>query len=470
MIKKIFAFFLLFLFIGATPGEFSYQDKLNDLLGKLPISTKYSILIYNPNTLDTLYEKNSRVAMIPASNTKIFTTAAAVNYLGKDFLVSTKLYSADAYLNDGVINGDLYLKGFGNPFFKSEDLDSMVIRLAEAGVKEIKGDIIADDSYFDKLYRRDDWIEKEKANVVLPPVSAMILENNSIVVKFNSNKSVGEAPDVELFPKSSRITLNNKVKIVSARKTPRIKVVFNGNDITINLTGSIRKRRTPYFLRAFAENPPLYAAYILLDKLKERGISITGEPTTGITPQGVIELNSFDTPLEKMIAVINKRSDNFKAECLFKLTGAEFSSKEGNSFYATQAVLNFLEEKGIWNNGTAVVDGSGISRFNEVTAAAICGVLENMYFDAEAAEAFTNSLSVSGIDGTLEDRINQPALKGKFRGKTGTLNGVSSLSGYLTTSSGEDLIISILMEFKSKGANFHRNLQDQMVEVVGLNY
>src|SRR3970282_1572047 len=108
-------------------------------------------------------------------------------------------------------------------------------------------------------------------------------------------------------------------------------------------------------------------------------------------------------------------------------------------FYSTQAILNFIDDNAIYSTGTAVVDGSGISRFDQVTVGAIAGLLEKMYFDLANFEDFYNSLSIAGIDGTLKRRLRGTFADDNFRGKTGTLNGVSSLSGYLTCSGGGDL-------------------------------
>jgi D-alanyl-D-alanine carboxypeptidase/D-alanyl-D-alanine-endopeptidase (penicillin-binding protein 4) len=169
--------------------------------------------------------------------------------------------------------------------------------------------------------------------------------------------------------------------------------------------------------------------------------------------------------------LINKNSDNFLAECLFKTLGAYYSGKIGNSFYATQAVMNFLEENEIPEfYELSIVDGSGISRFNEVTAASITNLLEKIYLDVEKYEFFKNSLSIAGKDGTLDRRFRRSKLRGNFYGKTGTLNGVTSLSGYLETKSGKDLIVSFLMQFKDKGAGYHKDIQDKILEYLWENY
>jgi len=167
--------------------------------------------------------------------------------------------------------------------------------------------------------------------------------------------------------------------------------------------------------------------------------------------------------LREVIQFINKESDNFLAECLFKTIGAVASGQQGNAFYSTQTILSYIADNGIFSKGTAIVDGSGISRYDQITVGAVVGLLEKMYFDIANFDDFYNSLSIAGVDGTLRRRLKGTFAENNFRGKTGTLNGVSSLSGYLTCENGEDLIVSIFFEFSRGGAGFHRDIQDSII-------
>ncbi len=387
------------------------QRKINDALKGLPRGCKVGMLIYNPLTQDTVFKLHPEASMIPASNTKLFTTAAALSYLGGDFELSTKILIEKNNIQNGRVAGNLYIKGYGNSTFTHYDLDTMVIKLKQLGITDVEGNIVGDDSYFDEIYSRDDWIKDEVANVNLPPISAMVIDRN-------------------------KITVRRKIR-----------------------------RRLRYYTIDIS-NPPLHVAQLLRSKLIENGISVKGSAVKGITPEKVTELCESKILLRDLIALINKHSDNFLAECLFKTIGAEVSKTQGNSFYSTQAVLNFISDNNIFAKGTAVVDGSGISRFNQITPGAITGVLEKMYFDLPNYEDYYNSLSIAGVDGTLHHRLNGTYAENNFHGKTGTLNGVSSVSGYLTTKGDEDLVLSILIEFDKRGSNFYRNIQDEIIEIL----
>ncbi len=408
LLKYLFITLLFTSFLLGSSKE-EIRNKIDLILAKLPSSTKAGILIYNPLTEDTIYSLNHTISMIPASNTKLFTTATALSLLGGDFILYTKIFSSDSILTDGVVDGDLYIKGYGNSLFTNEDLDDMVDSIKEMGITKVTGKILGDDSYFDDVYTRDDWITDEVANVKLPPISAIVIDNN--------------------------------------RKITRLKR---------------RGRYRNYYVNI--DNPPQYAAQLLREKLIEAGIVVESNADTGITPDDAVVISEKGVELRELIQFINKESDNFLAECLFKTIGAEASGEQGNAFYSTQTILTYIADNGIYAHGTAIVDGSGISRFDQITVGAVAGLLEKMYFDIANFEDFYNSLSIAGVDGTLKRRMQGTYAEDNFRGKTGTLNGVSSLSGYLTCKNGDDLVISIFFEFNRSGANFHRDIQNSIVE------
>lgn len=411
MIRIFLSLFLGFIALSDLTIS-SSKDKLNDqisvILSKIPSNTKTAILIYNPLTQDTIFTKNIFAPMIPASITKIYTTAAALSLMGKEYRLSTILFTDDQNIKDSVINGNLYLKGFGNATFTSEDLYDFISRLKSLGIKEITGNIIGDDSYFDNIYYREDWIENENANVKLPPISALVLDRN---------------------------------KTVSLRK---------------------KGRRRVYVTENF-KNPPLNIAQRFKQLIDESDIKVKGTAKVGITPNNVIELSEKSVSLSELIGMINKHSDNFLAECLFKSVGAFHSGKQGNSFYSQQAIQEFLKNNNIYSYNTEIVDGSGISRFDQITAASVNGVLETMYFDLRNFETFYNSLSHAGVGGTLRNRMSDLPEGYVFKGKTGTLNSVIGLTGYLTSDDKDDLIVTILFEFDSKSWNFYRDIQDEII-------
>lgn len=408
MIKNIVL--ITFLFFSSLYGISKEEvvRQIQNILSSLPKETTAGIMIYNPLTQDTIFFENHQLSMIPASITKLFTTSTSLSIMGGDHKLSTKFFTDDQNLNDGVINGNIYLKGFGNPLFTDSDLNELINTLVQIGIKEIIGDVIGDDTFFDNVYTRDDWIENENANVKLPPISAIVLDRNQTTVR--------------------------------------------------------RKIRRRYrYVTETVKDPPLFIAKRFREKLITSAITFNGKSKKGVTPDNAKLISAQSIPLNELIAYINKHSDNFLAECLFKTLGAEANGLQGNSFYSQQAILKFLKENNVYSIGTEIVDGSGISRFDQVTPAAITGVLEKMYFDLVHFEDFYNSLSIAGVDGTLSRRMVGTSAENKFRGKTGTLNGVSGIAGYLEGADGEELVITILMEFKKGSWKHYRNVQDKII-------
>jgi D-alanyl-D-alanine carboxypeptidase/D-alanyl-D-alanine-endopeptidase (penicillin-binding protein 4) len=406
---------VLFLYLLVPPliatSKEEIKSKIENVLSRLPATTNVGLMIYNPLMQDTIISINHTLSMIPASNTKLFTTAAALTIMGGDYVLSTKLLSDDPNLDDGIIDGNLYIKGFGNSTFTETDLDYMITDLSNLGITKITGNVVGDDTFFDNIYTRDDWIADEVANVKLPPISAIVIDRN--------------------------------------------------REITYKKRG---KRIRGYIINV--KDPPLHAANLLKTKLLSSGIEVANKAIKGETPPEAIVISEEGITLRELIKMINKESDNFLAECLFKTIGAAATGRQGNAFYSTQAILDFIDDNGIYSTGTAVVDGSGISRFDQITVGAIVGLLEKMYFDLANFEDFYNSLSIAGIDGTLQRRLLGTTAENNFHGKTGTLNGVSSLSGYVTCENGEDLVISIFFEFTKGGADFHRDIQDEIVKIL----
>jgi len=382
-----------------------------DIISGIPASTKMAIMIYDPLTQDTLVSINHTETMIPASNTKLFTTATALELMGGDYLLSTKILSDDDGLSDGTIEGNLYIQGFGNPTFSTEDLEELVNQLYQSGLRKITGNVVGDDTYFDDVYSRDDWISEERANVKLPPISALVIDRNRTIV-----------------------------------------------------TKKRKGRYRNYFVNV--DNPPLFAAKKLREKLIAYGVEVGGQSISGQTVDDAKPLVESSIELRELLKEINKSSDNFYAECLFKTLGSAYSGQQGNSFFSTQAILNYIEDNSIYSIGTKIVDGSGISRFDQVTAGALIGLLEKVYFNIKQFDDFFNSLSIAGVDGTLKKRMIGTSAENNFRGKTGTLNGVCSLAGYVTTADEDDLIVCMMFEFTTGGANKYKNIQDRIIEIL----
>jgi D-alanyl-D-alanine carboxypeptidase len=410
---------MIIVFFALSASLWSQYDsltiKIEEILSELPSGTDYTIFVINPLTIDTLYQYNIDEPLIPASNTKLYTTAVALYLMGPDYKVSTKLFSDDTLLADGIVNGSLYIKGYGNPYFYDEQLQNMVDKLHEIGITKVTGNIFGDDSFFDDIYLREDWIIDDKTDYELPPVSALTLNKNRIEVQ----------------------------KKYYRRGRARYRTVHES--IT---------------------NPPLHIANELRNALVESGIEVNGAAGVDITPDFAAELHEEFVTMRELITRVNKRSDNYAAECLFKLVGAYATGEQGTNINAAQSIIDFLKDNDIYHEGTQVIDGSGLSRYNLTPSAGLVTLLEFIYVDLDYFPLYYEALSIAGVDGTLHDRMENSSAEYNFRGKTGTLRGCSAVSGYLRSKNDDDLIVSIIFLFNKKRTDFYRGIQDRIIELL----
>lgn len=448
------------LLFGKQSG--TIQNRIDEILRTVPYSTKYGVMVYNPLTKDTLYQRNITAPIKPASNTKLFTTGAAFSLLGGDYQLSTKLFTEDENISDGVINGNLYIKGFGNSLFTDRDIDIMVSQLISMGIRRVTGKIIGDDSYFDDMYHRRDWID-EATNDALPPVSAIVINRNRIQFNISPAPKAGGRVGFNFTPYSSLIKVRSNARTGRGRTRISISQNYSSNNYEFVISGTLKRKSRAIWYSAEIKNPPLFAAFLLQDKLQRSGISVSLKPGQGETPANVNELTARSVSLRELSKIINKHSDNFLAECLYKTVGAAFSHNQGNSFYATQAISDFLNRNNIYSESTMINDGSGLSHSNQVTAGGIVSLLEKIYFNPLLFSDYYNSLSIAGVDGTLRNRMIGTAAENNFHGKTGTLNGVIALSGYLTVKGRPDLIVSIIFEYEKGSPHHYRYLEDQII-------
>ncbi|NUN07551.1 MAG: D-alanyl-D-alanine carboxypeptidase [Ignavibacteriaceae bacterium] len=413
-------FIFLFIYSSGLTQVYSknpeLKSKINEIFSRVPASTSVSVLILDPLDKDTIFALNPKEALVPASNIKLFTTVVAMNMYGPNYEIPTVLYSDTEPDDKGVINGNLYIKGFGNGLFDTKDLESFVEGLKSFGITRITGDILGDDSFLDNEYSRNDWLEDDNNAQLIPPVSALVLDRN--------------------------------------RKTERRRIRRNRyRTVSVNIA-----------------NPPAHAAQALLNSLKKNKITVLGTSGVGITPEDAFELGRVSVKMSDIVSIVNKRSDNFLAEILFKLIGRKKGQNENNGYFASQEIKRFLIENDIYANGTQIADGSGLSHYNFSSAASLTSLLEWVYINMDFYDSFITTLSVAGIDGTLGRRMSSISPAYKFYGKTGTLRGSTSVSGFLSSVYNRDLIVSILFQHNHGSGDFYKNIQDDVIKLLSSSF
>lgn len=455
--------YILFFIVECLLAQ-NFSTNLDKLLSKIPYSTEYSIYVYNITKNKPIYSYNIEKPLKPASLTKLYTTSVSILTIGLNKDINLSFYTNDKNLADGIINGNLYIKGFGNPTVTDNDLNDFVLYLKRKGIKQINGNIIFDESFFDTLYSRTDWIEGEPNINQIPPISSIILNRNYVNLSVKPTKK--NKPGIVSFA-----NMGSYIKIINNTVTGKntslsLSQSFNDGYI-LRINGTISRKSRNAFVGGFLKYPAHFTACYVANLIQKHNINFNGKVIkTIIKPNELSNIYNISVKLEHLLSIANKRSDNFIAECLFKLNGAYFSGSQGNSFYSTQAVNTFLRNNGIFSFNTDLVDGSGLSHYNRTTTKSIVELLKFMYYKKQVFPFFYESLSIASEDGTLQNRFYRTAAEKNFRGKTGTLNGVSALSGYVYDKNNDLIACAIIWHFYQYGAHYYKEIENQIINLI----
>ncbi len=420
-----------------------------------------------------LYRRESQELFTPASNMKVYTTAAALELLGAGYRWRTSLYTNGDTNANGIINGDLILYGRGAPDFsssavldptkESNSLNNLVELLYNKGVREVRGRIIADESYFSGDDHPAGWLLDDLQWYYGAEASALTINDNSALLTIASvERSAGDAPDVTTIPANMYVPVRNDATVIEAGKRASIGVTRGDDNGTLRVYGELPAGTRSFGVRVSLPQPALAAGYMLRDALNRRGIRVENVEVVrrdarsrdnNFNPLTARELAfSLSRSLADVVRVTNKESVNLNAELLLRTLGRERGrgksadeTKSSHNFNDTEAGLGVMRRWMI-NAGNAAEnfvlrDGSGLSPLNLVTPEATVQLLAYMMQTANA-QTFRDSLPRAGYDGTLRGRLGDT--QGRVEAKTGALAQTNALSGYATNADGETLVFSII--------------------------
>jgi len=464
-------FSALFVFtIASSPTEaknaLTFKQRIESILQIEKASGgTWAVEVVSMDTGKTLCEMNSRKSMLPASNMKLFTTAAALHYLGPDFRTKTSFYYDGKLDKKGTLDGDIVIFGRGDPNISgrfhdtpTSIFDGIARKLKAQGLRKVGGNIVGDDSFFDGQYYGP-WLSKERHKWYAARISALSFNDNCIDIYVSPGSSSGTRARVERLPQTSYARVANKVS-TSNRKgdAPWLSPLNGGRGVLVG--GKIWKGKDIEELWFPVESPPLYAATVFKESLEKQGIEVSGKPLalgpdrrTAVPTDAQPVLEHESLPLSEMIKVVNKRSQNLHAELLLKQTGLK--AGYGPTFEGgIRAIRDFMRDAGLDSDSITIKDGSGLCRKNHASAHSIVRLLRYMAASEHAA-CFANSLAVSGIDKSLKG-MTWIAPEGKIRAKTGWLKSTLALSGYIEGRT-ERLAFSIIVnDYTAKTARVRR--------------
>ncbi|RMF86313.1 MAG: D-alanyl-D-alanine carboxypeptidase/D-alanyl-D-alanine-endopeptidase [Nitrospinota bacterium] len=426
---------------------------------------KVGVKVVSLSRQETLVAINADQHFIPASNTKLFTTAVALLRLHPEYTFATPLFT-DGKLVGDRLEGNLYLQGSGDPSLVSEELWIMVEQLWNQGIRAIKGDIVGDDRFFTGAERGRGWTNPRSVRAYNAKTGALSLNFNAIAVRVEPGRRKGEKVRVTLSPPTAYITLTSRATTSPAGSRTAITVdrrpLPQGDRIVV--AGRMAAGEGPQTFYRNISHPTLFTLTVLREFLERYGIAVQGGVREGeVPPEATRLLTHHSKPLARILLDMNKFSNNFIAEQVLKTLGAEIKGPPGSFQKGLDVLEETLAELGIAPRTYTLADGSGLSPLNRVTPAQIVHLLEQMYNRFTVQAEFLASLGIMGVDGSVKERLEQTPAQRRVRVKTGSLAGVSALSGYVETLQGELLAFSILMNRFACGLFQAMDLQDEMV-------
>jgi D-alanyl-D-alanine carboxypeptidase/D-alanyl-D-alanine-endopeptidase (penicillin-binding protein 4) len=428
----------------------------------------WGVLVTDAASGEIYYERDADNFFSPASNAKLFTTAFALATLGPDYRVGTRIVSFGEIDGNGGLNGDLALIGSGDanlsnrkfPYDKDAQregppekaLADFADAVASRGVREISGDVVADDSLFQPERFPSGWTIDDMLWSYGAAVSAIAVNDNAFTLELWSGEHEGDFARYDAGLAADFYTFENTVRTSARGTVEKLAIARDPGSLVIRVSGTMPEGGAPRKLSVAVEEPAEYAAKLLARLLEKRGIKIdgrprarhAGDPSIAGAPamQPIILAERTSPPLADDIVFTNKESENLHAELLLLLAAHE---KAGATNYedALKFESNFFGTAGIGAGDVVLSDGSGLSRKDLVTPRSVVRLLR--YASTQPwRELYRTSLPLAGEDGTLSERMKNAPVAGHVFAKTGTIGHVNALSGYATTARGTQLLFSIL--------------------------
>jgi serine-type D-Ala-D-Ala carboxypeptidase/endopeptidase (penicillin-binding protein 4) len=409
-----------------------------------------------------------------ASNTKLITASAALALLGPNFRYYTALYGSEPD-RKGVVKGDLYIRGRGDPTLGTADLYQLVRELRQNGVNEIKGGIVVDSDYFDSRDLPPHFEEKpDDASPYRAPIGATSLNFNAVNVSLRPRPSGKGLCQVAVDPPNDYVEIDSRVRTVKkGRSRIRLEIEATSDNMRFVFRGQLRHDDGVKVYRRRVADPVRYMGAALRTAVERSGIELGDrEITMGEVPRNATALAwRVSEPLAVLVRGLGKYSNNYMAEMILKTIGAERrtdKSRPATWEDALRIVRGWLIESMGWAPGGFYYgNGSGLFTSNRFSARQIVRLLSLGYRDFRWGPDLVGSLSIGGVDGTISRRMSNGPAAGRVRAKTGTLNGVSTLSGYVATDGREPLAFAILVNgITDENADFARLLQNDVCEAM----
>lgn len=439
------------------------------------------VKVVSLDTGKTLFEHDTQKLFSPASNSKLYTVALALDTFGGDYRIKTSLYSTAKPDRRGTLKGDLIVYGRGDPTINTrlnggdifKALQPLVAALTNAGVKRIRGDLVGDDSFIHGPPYGSGWSWDDLLNYYGAEISALTINDNILQVIVKPGESEGVPCRTTFSPATTYLTVSNRTQTVSSGRRS-IGVFRPIEENVLYVSGQMPIGETNYTDDATVHNPAGLFVALFNEALARNGIKVSGKTRTAnwldrqtkpLDLSQLVELGFIESlPMRDLAREVQKPSQNLYTDLLLAHVGEaerrgpavsvtesaaqraelELSAPMNSEDLGIRALRTFLAKAGVPRGDVQFEEGSGLSRNNLTTPNATIALLQCMSRHAEA-DAYLNALPIAGVDGTLRNRMRGTPAAGNVRAKTGTLRWANALSGHVKTAAGERLLFSIML-------------------------
>ncbi|NNC89464.1 MAG: D-alanyl-D-alanine carboxypeptidase/D-alanyl-D-alanine-endopeptidase [Akkermansiaceae bacterium] len=429
--------------------------RIQDEKGMRTATIGFALIPLDAEDASALEGYHPDTALIPASTLKAVTTATAAELLGPDFRFVTRLQHTGTVAEDGTLDGDIIVRGGGDPTLGSSQIARTFAKwhaaLTEAGIRQIDGAIIGDASAFGTRMRPDSWQWNDLGNYYAAGACGLNFHQNQFFCRFRTGKAGTKAGFLGTDPRMPGVEFVNEMRVGPAGSGDHGYVYGAPYGTLLYLRGTVPAGASTFTIRGALPDPAYFCARAFTKHLAAKGVSVTGEPSTvrilktaGKSLGARTDLfEQSSEPLAKLLVTTNHRSDNLHAECIHRIMGVEHG-EGGSTAAASRVVTAHWKAKGIDLTGFHMADGCGLSRINTITARQMA-LVHYHAAKCDGFEAFRASLPVAGKSGTLRSIGRETAAAGRVRAKSGSIDRVKCYAGYIHARSGRRFAFALLI-------------------------
>lgn len=435
----------------------SLEHELQQLVQSYAPMAQVGFVVMEAPTGKIITEYQSQKNFTPASNAKLLSSYAALKALGPKFQYTTQIYQRR---NDWIVRFS------GDPSLTTSNVSALLEQIKKQGITTLSGNLVVDDTlYSDEPYSQG-WMHDDLSWAYAAPVTTLTLDENAVSFLLTPGKTIGEIAKLKINNPTSfpGVTLEDRVVSVTPEKAENhCHLTMNIDALHYKFGGCWAVSESPTILKAAIQNPRAHFSALMPTLLKKAGIDFKGKVIYKKSDVKDLKLlaEHRSQPLKELLKPILSDSNNQYANALFKTLGYQ-TLGEGTFQAGSLATKTFLKPTGIDTKQMKLQDGAGISYYNQISPHVFARLLQHIYHDPTIKTIFIDSLPISGQSGTLKYKLQAQNVNGRIKAKTGTMTGVTNLSGFLRTQSEKDITFSFMVN----GAMGDRYILDQLIAEV----